>query len=71
MTDDEKRAVGLFSAWFAFCEAGAICDGEPLQDEQFALHYSGNGASCMVTVGDLRAVCGVLERIRVEHGNGN
>jgi hypothetical protein len=66
LTDDEAKAVRLLSAWWLFCEAGAECDGEPLEADLIAVSYSGNGASCFVQVCDVRAGCRVLDRILIE-----
>ncbi|MFG7180697.1 hypothetical protein ACGYQ5_14310 [Burkholderia pseudomallei] len=67
LSEDERKAISLFTCWWAFCEAGCeLDDGNPLDDDMVALHYSGNGASCMVFVRDLRALYALLERITFE-----
>lgn len=64
LSEDEQRAISLFTFWWGCCEAGAELDeNRPMDDESLALHYSGNGASCMLFVRDLRAIDRVLKRV--------
>lgn len=55
--DDKLRAVGLLRTWWAMTKAGYELDeGESLRPEQVVLNFSGNGASCFLTVADLDAL---------------
>lgn len=58
--DPDKKAIrhagASLSLWWAMVEADAELAGEPLQDDQIALHFMGSGASHIVNVKDIRAL---------------
>lgn len=45
-----------FRIWWAMIEAEYQIDGQVLSDDDIALNYMGCGASCSVTVGEIRAM---------------
>ena len=53
----------IISAWWSMVLAGREIDGdEPLKDSDVILHYSGCGASCMVTAKQLNEFCQAITR---------
>ncbi len=46
--------LSVLRTWFHFVLADAELAGEPLKDDDILLNYSGNGASCFVTVGNMK-----------------
>jgi len=50
----EHDALSVVRCWWAMVNAGRELDGDPpLKDDDVILHFSGNGASCMVTAKQL------------------
>lgn len=56
-TEAQLRSMSLFATWWSMVEAGRELDGDPrIPDDAIILNYSGNGASCFVTAGDIREI---------------
>lgn len=54
---DRDTVIGLIEFWWRCVEAGREIDGDDaLADDAVILHYSGCGASAMVTAGHFRAL---------------
>ena len=54
---DRDTAIGLIEFWWRCVEAGREIDGDDaLADDAVILHYSGCGASAIVTAGHFRAL---------------
>ena len=57
-----SREFGLLATWWAMVNAGRELDGDPaLKDDQVILNYSGNGAGCFLTTGDLNRLFSAAE----------
>ena len=60
------RACRVFTTWWAFVNAGRELDYDPpLKDDDVILHYSGNGAGCMVTAGQINAMSDALNEASI------
>lgn len=52
-----NEALAPLAFWWACIEAGREVDGDPpLPDDTVILHYCANGATAMVTAGQMRAI---------------
>lgn len=52
------KALSIFKTWWAMNEAEWELTGTVVSDSEIILHYSGSGASCHVTAGDIRKMVG-------------
>lgn len=63
LTEDQRRAIGLFTCWWAMVQADCELTGEPIDPESVVLHFMGSGASCMVHAKDLSALCDLVRKL--------
>lgn len=64
LTEDQRKAVSLFTFWWRCVEADAELAYEPIPDDALCLHFAGSGASAMVFARDMRTVVSLLETLR-------